>query len=1225
MDALLQWNCRGCIHHSCELKMILAKYTPFCVCLQETHFRPNQPYSLKGYQIFRKDVIPDRRAQGGVAIFMRQEVHCINIPLNTALQAVAVRISVPFIVTVCNLYLPEFNWQLRDLEDLILQLPSPFLLLGDFNAHSPLWGPDSLDTRGRLIEQFLDNSGSALLNTGAVTRFNARSNTFSAIDLTIVSPQLAPRLLWKPLDHLYGSDHFPITISTGTAITYRSIPKKWQLKRANWNSFQQQLISIDVHEHDSIEKDVNILSSAIIRAAELSIPLSSGNVPKVSVPWWNGNVKEAVKKKKRAFNTFRRNPTTENLIKFKKCRAEARRIILESKRSSWSEYVSTIRQNTPISEVWRKVRAIAGTKSTLSLSSLYVQGRTITDALEIIEILATHFQLTSSSTNYDATFLNNKNNREIFLDFETGSMFDYNAPFSLGELEEAVRKSTNTSPGPDRIPYEFIRYLTSELTQFLLNLYNRIWSEGFYPNQWKEAIVIPLLKQGKDPRLPSSYRPISLTCCLSKILERMVNNRLVWYLETHNLIAKHQSGFRKRHSTTDHLVHLENAIQDSFLKREHLVAVFFDLEKAYDMTWRHGVLEKMYRWGFRGNLPKFIQSFLSDRRLRVRNGDMLSTSRFLENGIPQGSTLSVTLFAIAVNDLAASLQPEIGKCMYVDDIVIFASGPSIPLITSKLQRAIGQVVNDAESHGFKFSPTKTSCIHFCRLRKPHQDPILYIKSSQIACQSSVRFLGLVFDKKLNWHRHIEDLLTRCNKSLNVVKCLASIKWGADKDVLLRLYKSLVLSKMDYGCVAYSSARSSVLKKLDTIHHAGIRCALGAFRTSPVNSLYCESGIPSLSRRRERMLLSYMSTIRAQQNHQNYSTLFQSTNRYCHRPTVTRPAGIRAHELLENFHIHLPMVLPARFCEVPPWLLPKIVARLELTMYQKQDTSSILIKQKFFDILSEYPRSKNIYTDGSKTEKGIGCAFSVCGETYSWSLTPFASVYTAELYAIWQALHYCTMHHDTSTFLICTDCLSAVQNISNAFTSDPLVQLILSVLDLLSRSNKTVIFVWVPSHVGIPGNESADLAARVEANKDHIDTSVLRHDDLKVFLRSKINDMWQSDWNQNEGKLKSIKPSVRPWKSVISLSRREQVVLTRLRLGHSALTSAYLLVRSAQPICENCDTPLTIRHILEECRSYEAIRERFQLRNDVGYILGNDPDRIRAVLQFCKAAGLFYKL
>ena len=138
----------------------------------------------------------------------------------------------------------------------------------------------------------------------------------------------------------------------------------------------------------------------------------------------------------------------------------------------------------------------------------------------------------------------------------------------------------------------------------------------------------------------------------------MVNNRLTWFLETNNLLII-QCGFRKNRTTIDHLVRLESFIRNGFINNQHVVSVFFDLEKAYDTTWKYGILKDLYSMGFSGRMPQFIDSFFKSRQFKVRDGSTFSDSVDQEMGVPQGAILSVTLFSIKINSLAKVLNDHI--------------------------------------------------------------------------------------------------------------------------------------------------------------------------------------------------------------------------------------------------------------------------------------------------------------------------------------------------------------------------------------------------------------------------------------------------------------------------------------------------------------------------------------------------------------------------------------
>ena len=157
-----------------------------------------------------------------------------------------------------------------------------------------------------------------------------------------------------------------------------------------------------------------------------------------------------------------------------------------------------------------------------------------------------------------------------------------------------------------------------------------------------------------------------------------------------------------------------------------LLLCFFDLEKAYDTTWRHGIMRDLHDLGIRGRLAIFIENFLADRWIQVRVGSTLSEKFDQAQGVPQGSILSTTLFNIKINSIMDCLDPKTDGSLYVDDFCMCYRSKSMRTIERHLQQCINRIENWASNNGFKFSKLKTQCVHFCQLRKVHNDPELYL-------------------------------------------------------------------------------------------------------------------------------------------------------------------------------------------------------------------------------------------------------------------------------------------------------------------------------------------------------------------------------------------------------------------------------------------------------------------------------------------------------------------
>ena len=198
-------------------------------------------------------------------------------------------------------------------------------------------------------------------------------------------------------------------------------------------------------------------------------------------------------------------------------------------------------------------------------------------------------------------------------------------------------------------------------------------------------------------------------------------------------------------------------------------------------------------------LANISQELSSNRRIKVRVGSSLSEEKLVEEGIPQGSVLSCSLFMIAINDICDAIPEYVQKTLYVDDFTIYASGAVTGMVERRLQMAISSLEKWCDTTGFVFSAPKTVSIHICRKKNcPKLNPNLSLYNNPITTVEEARYLGVIFDKSNTWKPHISRLRTKAFKTIDLLKHLTHKKWGADCISLLRPYIMLLKTLIEYG-------------------------------------------------------------------------------------------------------------------------------------------------------------------------------------------------------------------------------------------------------------------------------------------------------------------------------------------------------------------------------------------------------------------------------------------
>ena len=270
------------------------------------------------------------------------------------------------------------------------------------------------------------------------------------------------------------------------------------------------------------------ISSKIITAAESSIPIRKSNQTKKEVPWWKEDIKTLIKERKKCLSKFKRNPTTDNFNLFMKAKYDMRKAIRSSRKQSWKQFCESINSNTLCRIIFNKIRSLNGSSNFKNISSIQINHSIETNPKFIANHLSSIFAKNSSSSNYTQQFRSRPSfNSKIAINTSPNNEI-YNNPITLLEFHSALNSCRGSSPGRDNIRYEMIKHLSVDNMKYILHFFNSIWIQQTFPKNWRKAIVIPILKPGKEAMNADNYRPISLTNCLCKVLERIINKSIFY-------------------------------------------------------------------------------------------------------------------------------------------------------------------------------------------------------------------------------------------------------------------------------------------------------------------------------------------------------------------------------------------------------------------------------------------------------------------------------------------------------------------------------------------------------------------------------------------------------------------------------------------------------------------------------------------------------------------------
>lgn len=1183
---IVQWNSRSIVNKKSDLYYILNKYNPFAVALCETWLKPGFSFRIPGYECLRTD---RSDGYGGAAILIKNNLCFQYFPLPCLSDDIsAVAAIVNKICIVCIYYSRPTVNILSEINNLFTVLPKPFLVMGDFNTQHQSWGSSCSNYYGEKLLEILDSNNLCILNTCLPTRQTNPDEGNSAPDLSICTPELASTLSWSPLPSSYGSDHFPLIISfppkkPDTCILTPQPRLKYRLQNADWDKYkncvEERISALSISTLHDPQLLSNAITRILIEVADNTFPIKNGAKGKIPPPpWWDAECTQTIKKRKEAEKNYCHTMTHYNFEIYQEAARATRKLLRKKKFEGWQRFCASISPEVNASVVWQNIRRFRSAFSDTTSSKLPLE--LANEFMDHLAPLSVPEQRSLMNFPYVPT-----------LDSELNNLF------TLSELKGVLSHVKDSAPGEDGIPYSFIANLSDSVLLIYLDLINTALISGNIPSSWKSQTIIPILKPNKPSSKVTSYRPIALSTVLAKIVEHLIKNRLEWFLESKNLLATSQFGFRKGKSTIDSLSVFTTDIRLAFSSNNSVIAAFLDISSAYDNVLVSVLEQKLNLLQIPKMLSNFIINMLSERSLNLDIQGCTFT-RLVWKGLPQGSVLSPLLYNIYTYDLESSLNESVQVLQYADDLLLYLTGHSVANICTSLTSSLCLLKTWLETNGLHLSIDKSNIVLFTRMRKPPAVTVTYDNIS-MPLKNQVKFLGLVLDTHLTGLPHCEYIATKCERNINIIRCLAGVWWGAHPFSLKLLYNTLIRSVLDYGTFLLEPANVAGLKKLESVQSKALRVVSGAMKSSPINCLQVECGDPPLHLRRQFLADRFMARCLQFTNHPLRNTLsilseeVTSSVYWRHKDTPCLVKSFRKYNIIEA-PCHQSQFLPIYHCNYSSLIMPPNI-HYNLNIYRDDVCHNINFN---FTMDRDFKGCQLLFTDASKHGRnscvGVGVYHSQYNVVQKIKLPPETSVFTGECYGLFKAVEYILLMGLRNS-LILTDARSALQSLARFPFYSHNSFIIFETRELLHRCSikgYSVHFAWIPSHCGILGNERADQLANDAVLCGDVFPYKNNSQDLAALPRVYLQESWGQLWSGQslKGKFyRTIQPSipVKPWFSKYKLSKKISTIFIRMRLGH-VCTPAHLarlgIVQS--PECECGAEVGDLNHFIFACPLYD---------------------------------------